>query len=72
MTVGLLEQAEGIRVAATLGLDGDTQVNATDLRSMRYPDEAALRALGRCVDRLPGQDELDRLVVEGLWEKVAA
>jgi adenine-specific DNA-methyltransferase len=51
---------------------GHTQVNATDLRSMRYPDEIALRALGRSVDRLPGQDELDRLVERGLWEKVAA
>jgi len=51
---------------------GHTQVNATDLRSLAYPDEATLLSLGRAIDHLPDQDELDRLVAEYTWEQVAA
>lgn len=44
---------------------GHTQVNATDLRSLRYPDRSTLVALGRRIGtRFPGQDELDSLVEE--------
>ncbi len=43
--------------------NGHTQVNATDLRSMRYPTLHQLEALGSMVqDVLPGQNELDDLV----------
>lgn len=42
---------------------GHTQVNATDLRTMRYPDAATLRRLGdRAPDRLSAQSEIDALV----------
>jgi adenine-specific DNA-methyltransferase len=41
---------------------GHTQVNATDLRSMNYPDEDALRRLGGGLENLPEQSELDTLV----------
>jgi len=42
---------------------GHTQVNATDLRSLRYPAKEKLVALGRRVGkRLPAQMDLDRLV----------
>jgi adenine-specific DNA-methyltransferase len=44
---------------------GHTQVNATDLRSLRYPAWDQLMALGRRIgQRFPDQDELDRLVEE--------
>jgi adenine-specific DNA-methyltransferase len=45
---------------------GHTQVNATDLRNMRYPDRAALTRLGSTIDiaRWPTQDEIDKLVEE--------
>jgi adenine-specific DNA-methyltransferase len=44
---------------------GHTQVNATDLRALRYPAWDELVALGRCVgDNFPSQRELDRLVEE--------
>jgi adenine-specific DNA-methyltransferase len=44
---------------------GHTQVNATDLRSLRYPAWEKLVALGRRVGAsFPAQDELDRLVEE--------
>lgn len=44
---------------------GHTQVNATDLRSLRYPTWDQLVALGRRIgQRFPDQDELDRLVEE--------
>lgn len=42
---------------------GHTQVNATDLRSLPFPDEATLRTWGR--DRtstLPSQDAIDQIV----------
>jgi len=46
---------------------GHTQVNATDLRTMRYPDMATLRCLGkRAPERLPAQDEIDAIVHEVL------
>ncbi len=45
---------------------GHTQVNATDLRNMRYPNRPALEALGQKVKNLRAlnQDALDRLVME--------
>jgi adenine-specific DNA-methyltransferase len=46
---------------------GHTQVNATDLRAMRYPDMATLRHLGGLApDRLPAQDDIDALVFDAL------
>ena len=51
---------------------GHTQVNASDLRSLRYPGAETLRRLGESVDELPGQDELDALVEEVLGERVSA
>jgi len=43
--------------------NGHTQVNATDLRNMRYPTLHQLEALGSMVqDVLPGQNELDERV----------
>lgn len=45
--------------------NGHTQVNATDLRSLRYPTRDALIALGHRVQGiLPAQDALDLLVAE--------
>jgi adenine-specific DNA-methyltransferase len=42
---------------------GHTQVNATDLRSMRFPDRESLRELGALApERLPIQHEVDTLV----------
>ncbi len=44
---------------------GHTQVNATDLRSLRYPTRNRLVGLGRRIGKsFPPQDELDRLVEE--------
>lgn len=45
---------------------GHTQVNATDLRNMRYPQRSALEGLGQKVKdlRTLDQDSLDRLVGE--------
>jgi adenine-specific DNA-methyltransferase len=46
---------------------GHTQVNAADLRSLRFPKPAGLRSLGRDRElRLPSQEEIDRLVAEVL------
>jgi adenine-specific DNA-methyltransferase len=45
---------------------GHTQVNATDLRNLRYPDESALISLAKSIDHLPGQDDLDLLVDRAL------
>jgi adenine-specific DNA-methyltransferase len=48
--------------------NGHTQVNATDLRSLRYPSLTSLAALGENIgDTLPAQADLDRLVDEGLF-----
>jgi adenine-specific DNA-methyltransferase len=45
--------------------NGHTQVNAEDLRALRYPVGNVLIALGRHIgDRLPEQDALDSLVEE--------
>ena len=47
--------------------NGHTQVNATDLRSLRYPTRTDLEALGeRIGDAFPSQEELDRLIDEQL------
>ncbi len=47
--------------------NGHTQVNATDLRSFKYPSKVALELLGSKVGSvLLEQDELDRLVEEEL------
>lgn len=46
---------------------GHTQVNATDLRSFKYPSRAQLEALGSKIGKkFPNQDELDRLIEEEL------
>ena len=43
--------------------NGHTQVNATDLRNLRYPTRAELESLGRKIsDAFPNQSELDALV----------
>ncbi|MDR1355947.1 MAG: Eco57I restriction-modification methylase domain-containing protein [Propionibacteriaceae bacterium] len=49
---------------------GHTQVNATDLRSMNYPDENTLRQLGYGLDELPEQEDLDDLVGQMTLEPV--
>ena len=47
---------------------GHTQVNATDLRSLRYPSLAALRRLGTGTSQaLPPQAEIDSLVTEAVF-----
>lgn len=47
--------------------NGHTQVNATDLRNLKYPRRDRLEALGSWVgDAFPAQDEIDSLV-EGLF-----
>ena len=46
---------------------GHTQVNATDLRSIKYPNEERLFSLGEKIGEIfPPQDELDQLVREEL------
>ena len=46
---------------------GHTQVNATDLRTLTYPDHETLQAMGRDLNTLElSQDELDQLVTEHL------
>ncbi|MBN1136770.1 MAG: Eco57I restriction-modification methylase domain-containing protein, partial [Anaerolineae bacterium] len=43
--------------------NGHTQVNATDLRMLRYPSRSLLEALGRNVQaRFPSQKEIDNLL----------
>ncbi|MCW5947495.1 MAG: Eco57I restriction-modification methylase domain-containing protein [Fimbriimonadales bacterium] len=52
--------------------NGHTQVNATDLRNMRYPTEAALRRLGASMgDALPDQAAIDALVTRELFNDMA-
>lgn len=47
--------------------NGHTQVNATDLRSLKYPSRSQLMNLGaKITDRFPEQAQLDRLVEKGL------
>lgn len=46
---------------------GHTQVNATDLRTLRFPDREALSWLGSVASQqLPAQDEIDVLVQKAL------
>jgi len=51
---------------------GHTQVNATDLRSLRYPTADTLCDLAAATDELPDQAELDALIARVIGEKVAA
>ncbi len=47
--------------------NGHTQVNATDLRSLRYPSQQQLEHIGSQLQRLDlAQDEVDGIVEEGL------
>jgi adenine-specific DNA-methyltransferase len=47
---------------------GHTQVNATDLRSLRYPTRSTLASLGKSMGRrLPEQAILDRLVKKAVF-----
>lgn len=47
--------------------NGHTQINANDLRKIRYPSNASLRALGAKIGKtFPEQDELDRMVMKEL------
>lgn len=47
--------------------NGHTQVNATDLRNIRYPDLVALKAMGKRVGKaFPAQDGIDAIVDEAL------
>lgn len=49
--------------------NGHTQVNATDLRSLRYPTESQLHALGiRIGQAMPDQAALDRIVEREIFE----
>ena len=46
---------------------GHTQVNATDLRALSYPDRRTLQTLGRGLNKLDlTQDEIDRLVEDSI------
>jgi adenine-specific DNA-methyltransferase len=46
---------------------GHTQVNATDLRTLTYPDRDTLQAMGREMKALDlSQDEIDQLVTKHL------
>jgi adenine-specific DNA-methyltransferase len=48
--------------------NGHTQVNATDLRSLNYPTEEELEALGSSIaEELPSLEHLDQLVGEVLF-----
>lgn len=47
--------------------NGHTQVNAVDLRSLRYPDQESLMALGRMIrKKFPEQARIDELVEQVL------
>ncbi|MGA9770917.1 MAG: Eco57I restriction-modification methylase domain-containing protein [Blastocatellia bacterium] len=49
--------------------NGHTQVNATDLRSLRYPSRTELEALGAKVGgSMPDQDTIDHLIEEELFQ----
>jgi adenine-specific DNA-methyltransferase len=46
---------------------GHTQVNAADLRSLRYPSEAKLKVLGSKIgNSFPAQHDLDHLIRDTL------
>jgi len=48
---------------------GHTQVNAGDLRNLKYPSRQQLEALGRHItDSLPAQDDLDAILEKELIE----
>ncbi len=48
--------------------NGHTQVNATDLRSLRYPSREQLLSLGaRMNDEFPDQDDVDEIVGDKLF-----
>ncbi|MCC7105456.1 MAG: hypothetical protein IT307_09965, partial [Chloroflexi bacterium] len=48
--------------------NGHTQVNATDLRSLRYPTREQLEQLGsRIGSPFPDQEELDQHVAESCF-----
>ena len=48
---------------------GHTQVNATDLRALRFPDAEDIEQLGRRIsDSMPLQDEIDKLIREEITE----
>jgi adenine-specific DNA-methyltransferase len=47
--------------------NGHTQVNATDLRNVRFPAARQLRAIGNQIgDSGPGQDEVNQIVAREL------
>jgi len=47
--------------------NGHTQVNATDLRSIRYPDLGALKTMGKCIGKsFPDQAGIDAIVEDAL------
>lgn len=47
--------------------NGHTQVNATDLRSIRYPDLGTLKTMGKRIGKLfPDQEHLDALLASAL------
>jgi adenine-specific DNA-methyltransferase len=47
---------------------GHTQVNASDLRKLRYPTQEVLEDLGKCIGHtMPPQDELDALVLDRVF-----
>lgn len=46
---------------------GHTQVNASDLKAMKYPDAATLLEFGKQIqDCFPPQEQLDRIIARGL------
>jgi adenine-specific DNA-methyltransferase len=52
---------------------GHTQVNATDLRSLRFPKLDGIRALGQqCGTHLPAQENIDKLISEVIGLGVVA
>ncbi|KDA41194.1 restriction endonuclease [Frankia sp. B2] len=52
---------------------GHTQVNATDLRAMRFPDSWSLRHMGHLApEALPPQDDIDVIVAQALSPAGAA
>lgn len=49
--------------------NGHTQVNATDLRSIKYPTRSELECLGsRVSEAMPNQDDIDSLIEEELFQ----
>jgi adenine-specific DNA-methyltransferase len=42
--------------------NGLTQVNATDLRTLRYPARSVLSVLGQRIERIAFQEEVDRML----------